>query len=348
MLKETRSLELKEAITFDDVLLAPQLSDITSRTEVDLSTFICTSSTDVTYAKFDLPIISSPMDTVTEEKMATCMSKAGGLGIIHRYNTIQAQCEMIGKVQGAKAAAIGMTGDYRERAAALFEAGARILCIDVAHGHHTMMERCLGELKSMLNNSVYIIAGNVATAEGYSDLADWGADCVRVGIGGGSICSTRLVSGHGVPTLQSVIECYHENRAADIIADGGIKTSGDMVKAFAAGADFVMIGSLLAGTSATPGEVFHGSEGKSYKVYRGMASSAAQKDWRGKSSSPEGISTTVPYKGSTEDILADLKGGIQSGCSYSGAFNLGLLRANCEFIRQTSAGQNESYTHILR
>ena len=249
MLKETRSLELKEAITFDDVLLAPQLSDITSRTEVDLSTFIYTSSTDVTYAKFDLPIISSPMDTVTEEKMATCMSKAGGLGIIHRYNTIQAQCEMIGKVQGAKAAAIGMTGDYRERAAALFEAGARILCIDVAHGHHTMMERCLGELKSMLNNSVYIIAGNVATAEGYSDLADWGADCVRVGIGGGSICSTRLVSGHGVPTLQSVVECYHENRAADIIADGGIKTSGDMVKAFAAGADFVMVGSLLAGTS---------------------------------------------------------------------------------------------------
>ena len=231
---------------------------------------------------------------------------------------------------------------------ALFEANTRILCVDVAHGHHIMMKECLEHLKSTFGHAVHIVAGNVATLEAFNDLADWGADSIRVGIGGGSICSTRLVSGHGVPTLQSVLDCVKSDRKVSIIADGGIKTSGDMVKALAAGADFVMVGSLLAGTSATPGEVFKGSEGKKYKVYRGMASSAAQKDWRGKSSSPEGISTTVPYKGLTANILNDLRGGIQSGFSYSGAKNVAELREKHQFIRQTAAGQNESFTHILR
>jgi IMP dehydrogenase len=333
---------LKETLTFNDVLMVPQYSDITSRSEVSTSAWLGDKRW------FDLPIISSPMDTVTEDKMATCMSDAGGFGIIHRYNTIDEQCETVGMVQGVKSAAIGMTGDYKERATALFESGARIFCIDVAHGHHTMMKKCIEDLKNTFGRDAHIMAGNVATLAAYNDLADWGADSVRVGIGGGSICSTRLVSGHGVPTLQSVLDCAQSDRRTSIIADGGIKTSGDMVKALAAGADFVMVGSLLAGTSATPGEVFKGNEGKSYKVYRGMASSAAQKDWRGKSSSPEGISTTVPYKGLTESILNDLKGGIQSGFSYSGARNVEELRQRHQFIRQTPAGQSESFTHILR
>lgn len=333
---------LKETLTFNDVLLVPQYSDITSRSEVKTSSYLDGKQW------FDLPIIASPMDTVTEDRIATCMSDAGGFGIIHRYNSIEDQCAMVRKVHGVKAAAIGMTGDYLDRASALYRSGSKILCVDVAHGHHTMMEKCLKGLKDSLGETIHIIAGNVATVEGYNALSDWGADSVRVGIGGGSICSTRLVSGHGVPTLQSVIDCAQSDRRTAIIADGGIKTSGDIVKALASGADFVMVGSMLAGTSETPGEVFNNSEGKKYKVYRGMASSAAQKDWRGKSSSPEGISTTIPYKGVSAEVLRDLKGGIQSGLSYTGARNIAELREKCRFIRQTLAGQNESFTHILR
>ena len=168
---------LKETLTFNDVLMVPQYSDITSRSQVSTSRYLDRK------VWFDLPIISSPMDTVTENKMATCMSDAGGLGIIHRYNTIEQQCNTVNMVHGVKAAAIGMTGDYKERAMALFEAGARILCVDVAHGHHAMMKICLEDLKSTFGDALHVIAGNVATLEAYNDLADWGADSIRVGIG---------------------------------------------------------------------------------------------------------------------------------------------------------------------
>jgi IMP dehydrogenase len=190
------------------------------------------------------------------------------------------------------------------------------------------------------------MAGNVATGEGACDLAEWGANSVRVGVGGGSICSTRLVSGHGVPTLQSVMDCVDAGCPIPIIADGGMKTSGDVVKAIAAGADFVMLGSMLAGTDQSPGQVFDAGN-KKYKVYRGMASSEAQVNWRGKTSTPEGISTTIPYKGDVNIVLADLKGGIQSGMSYSGSRTIQELQAKAKFVRQTVAGQAESFTHIL-
>lgn len=173
-----------------------------------------------------------------------------------------------------------------------------------------------------------------------------GADSIRVGIGGGSICSTRLVSGHGVPTLQSILDCVRVGCPVPIIADGGMKTSGDIVKALAAGADFVMLGSMLAGTDQSPGQVFYNGDNK-YKVYRGMASSEAQVNWRGKTSTPEGISTTIPYKGDVNTILVDLKGGIQSGLSYSGSRSIQELQVKSKFIKQTSAGQAESFTHIL-
>ena len=191
------------------------------------------------------------------------------------------------------------------------------------------------------------MAGNVATLEAFNDLADWGADSIRVGIGGGSICSTRLNTGHGVPTYQSVVDCARSDRDAKLIADGGIKNAGDIVKALAAGADFVMLGSMLAGTDESPGETFT-SENKKYKVYRGMASRSAQMEWRGKSSSPEGVSTTIPHKGSVVDILQDITGNIKSGFSYTGATSLEILQSKATFIRQTHAGQLESSTHILR
>jgi len=333
----------KKTLSFDDVLLVPRYSDIKSRKEVDTSNSLDDKRS------FNLPIISSPMDTITEANMATAMHQAGGFGIVHRYNSIEEQAIVLSEIAGTRAAAIGMTGDYIERALYLYNTcNVDILCIDVAHGHHIMMERCIKSLKDRLSNDVHIMAGNVATLEAFDDLALWGADSIRVGIGGGSICSTRLVSGHGVPTLQSILDCTKTSHGAKIIADGGIKTSGDIVKAYAAGADFVMVGSLLSGTKETPGEVFSNADGKKYKVYRGMASSAAQNDWRAKSSTPEGVSTTVPYKGKVQNILDDLRGGIKSGFSYSGARNIVEFQNKCEFAQQTNAGQIESSTHIMR
>ena len=333
---------MKEALSFDDVLLVPRYSNIKSRTEVDISNKLDDKN------NFTLPVISSPMDTITGETMATSMASHGALGIVHRYNSIEEQVRTLSNIEGTRAAAIGMTGDYIERARHLVDDGeAKILCVDVAHGHHIMMEDCLKTLKDDFGDAVHIMAGNVATLDAFNALASWGADSVRVGIGGGSICSTRLVSGHGVPTLQSVLECARTEYDVKIIADGGIKTAGDIVKAYAAGADFVMIGSMLAGTKETPGQTFENSEGKKYKVYRGMASSEAQTTWRGKSSTPEGVSTTVPYKGKVSNILSNIAGGIQSGFSYSGAKTFKEFQSKANFIRQTSAGQKESFTHIL-
>ena len=339
-------MKFKEAVTYDDMLLVPQYSDIESRSDVDLSSNL---SPDL---RLQLPIIASPMDTVCEADMATAMSSLGGLGIIHRYNTIEQQTKLVSdathKVTGLTVgAAVGVTGDYLERAEALVSAGADVLCIDVAHGHHIMMKEALVSLRDRFGtDGLTIIAGNVCTLEGVNDLADWGADAVRANIGGGSICSTRLVTGHGLPGLQTIFDCARTDRGVAIIADGGIKTSGDIVKALAAGADFVMCGSLFAGTDETPGTIVHLPNGEIAKQYRGMASRNAQMDWRGKSSSPEGVSSYVPYKGSVEYILEDIIGGIKSGLSYSGARSLTELRHKAEWARQTSAGTRESGTHI--
>lgn len=332
------------SLSYDDVLLVPQYSDIVSRKEVDL-----TSGLDF-WRELQLPIISSPMDTVTESSMANAMADLGGLGIIHRYNSIEMQvqhsCEV--KNHDRKAAAIGITGDYLERAQALYDSGVRILCLDVAHGHHILMSKAIGNLKSLYSD-IHIMAGNVATKKGFEDLANWGADSIRCNIGSGSICSTRIQTGHGMPGLQTIFECFSADikRDVKIIADGGIKNSGDMVKALAAGADFVMVGSLLSGTSETPGEIIHSSDGTKRKIYRGMASKEAQHNWRGKYSSNEGISTTVLAKGSVKDVLRDLDNGIRSGLSYSGARTILELQTKAEFITQTSSGQSESKTHIL-
>ena len=344
MLKVRKMMQkLKQALSFDDVLLEPQRSDIESRSEVDITS--CISDTE-----FSLPVISSPMDTVTGSEMATSMWMAGGFGVLHRYNSIPDQVRLVMKTRAKTpyvAAAIGVTGDYIERAAALVGAGASLLCIDVAHGHHTNVERAIKSLKDRFEETISIMAGNVATEDAFEELQDWGADSIRVGVGGGSICSTRIQTAHGIPTFQSVLDCGKVANHAKIIADGGIRNAGDVVKSLAAGADFVMLGSMLAGTSESPGEVFQSTDGNKYKVYRGMASVEAQVDWRGRASSLEGVSTTIPYKGSVDQILSDLARNVRSGFSYTGARSVKEFRNKVKMIRQTQAGMRESFTHIL-
>tara|TARA_B100000131_G_scaffold237051_1_gene229098 strand:+ start:225 stop:1268 length:1044 start_codon:yes stop_codon:yes gene_type:complete len=339
-------VKFKEAVTYDDMLLVPQYSDITSRSEVDISN-------NLGHKEFSLPVIASPMDTVSGVQMALAMDKAGGLAVLHRYNTISEQQKMAHEVvaqtdwSGQVAAAIGVTGDYLERAEALIATGVDVLCVDVAHGHHVLMKKALTTLREEYGNNIYIMAGNVCTLEGINDLADWGANAVRCNIGGGSICSTRLVTGHGLPGLQTIFDCARTDRDVSIIADGGIKTSGDIVKALAAGADFVMCGSLLAGTTESPGRIISLPDNSRVKEYRGMASKDAQMNWRNKSSTPEGVASYIPFKGSAVDILRDLDGGIRSGLSYAGARTIDELQHKAEWARQTSAGLMESGTHIL-
>jgi IMP dehydrogenase len=338
-------VRFKEAVTYDDMLIVPQYSDITSRSEVDITSCLG-------HREFPLPIIASPMDTVSEAGMAVAMSKAGGFAVLHRYNSIEEQQKMAHEVatrlnwSGQVAAAIGVTGDCLERAEALIAVGTDILCIDVAHGHHALVKKALQDLRREYGNDVYIIAGNVCTLAGINDVADWGANAVRCNIGGGSICSTRLVTGHGLPGLQTIFDCAKTDRDVSIIADGGIKTSGDIVKALAAGADFVMCGSLLAGTAESPGALINHGYGP-VKEYRGMASKDAQLSWRSKSSTPEGVASYIPFKGNVKTILDDLEGGIKSGLSYSGARNIKELQHKVEWARQTSAGAGESGTHIF-
>jgi IMP dehydrogenase len=334
---------MNKTYSYDDVLLVPQYSEIRSRSEIDISSDL---GKDV---KLQLPILASPMDTISETAMATAMTKAGASAIVHRYNTIDEQAHHVSRVSipSITGGAIGVAGDYLERASALLESGATFLCIDVAHGHHILVKEALNKLRKKFGDQLHLMAGNVATLEGINDLADWGADSVRCNIGGGSICSTRIQTGHGLPGLQTIFECAKTDRDVKIIADGGIKNSGDIVKALAAGADAVMVGSLLAGTTETPGEIHMNMEGVRWKTYRGMASKEAQIDWKGKYSSFEGVVSHVPHQGPVSAILEDLERGMRSGFSYTGARNLRALHSKAKFVTQTASGLSESHTHIV-
>ena len=334
---------MHKGITYDDILLVPQYSEIISRKEIDLTTDFGKG------IELSLPIIASPMDTVSEADMAGNLGELGGLSIIHRYNTIEEQSAMIASL-GKKVlvgAAVGVLDDYMDRSRAAIEAGAKVICIDVAHGHHILVKKAIQSIKeNLVGDDIHIMAGNVATLEGFNDLADWGADSIRCNIGGGSICTTRIQTGHGVPGLETILQCAKSDRDAKIIADGGIKNSGDIVKAFAAGADAVMLGSLLAGTDCSPGTIFKTETGELRKTYRGMASAAAQRDWRGRVSSCEGVSSSVPYRGKLADVVKELERGIRSGLSYSGARSVSELRAKAQWMQQSNAGATESSAHI--
>tara|TARA_R110000824_G_scaffold275336_1_gene464030 strand:+ start:5439 stop:6335 length:897 start_codon:yes stop_codon:yes gene_type:complete len=295
------------------------------------------------------------MDTISETQMAIAIASQGGVAVVHRYNTIAQQSRIISMTKDLSVeeplqvgAAIGISGDYLERAQVLVATGVDFLCVDVAHGHHILMKEALEALRHEVGDNFHLMAGNVATLSGINSLADWGANSVRCNIGGGSICSTRIQTGHGIPGLQTIIECAKTDRNVKIIADGGIRNSGDIVKALAAGADAVMCGSLIAGTTETPGKIIRDKDSRRWKLYRGMASKEAQIEWKGKYASFEGISSTVPFRGPVSDVLEDLEKGIRSGFSYSGARTMREFQAKAQFLMQTSAGFSESSTHITR
>lgn len=337
-------MKISKAYCFDDILIKPKYSDVSSRKEIDLS---------IQFDKknmLNIPIISSPMDTVTEVDMAYMLSSLGGLGIIHRYNSINDQAQIVSCARKAGAqnigAAVGVGDDVIKRTRTLIESGANVICVDIAHGHHSLMRHTLKTIRNTFGYDIHIMAGNVATLEGFNNLADWGASSVRVGVGGGSICSTRIQTGHGIPTFQSILDCAESDRDAILIADGGIRNSGDIVKCIAAGADAVMLGSLLAGTDESPGEVKY-INGEKIKTYRGMASKDAQLNWRGHYASVEGVTSFVKCQGPLENKIGDLLRGIRSGLSYSGCRSITEFQARAEFITQTPLGQIESGTHIL-
>lgn len=340
----------KEALCFDDILMVPQDSDVSSRHSVDLSMNIGSEERRV---NLNLPVIAAPMDTVCGMDMCMAMSHSGGMGVLHRYMDIESQIEIVKsltKMNYGFGISVGATNGFLVDAKKLVNAGAKIVLVDIANGHSAYAVQAVKDLRKEFQDDIHIMAGNVATIEGFKNLAMAGADSIRVGIGGGAACTTRIVSGHGVPTLQSIMDIYQwkkDNTYTSIIADGGIRNSGDMVKAFAAGADAVMVGSMLAGTAESPGEVTTDHSGKEVKIFRGMASAHAQMDKFGKVSVAEGISTTVPYKGSAEHILTQIRGGLGSGCSYSGVSTLSELAENAEYVKVTSLSLNESKPHAL-
>ncbi|AFS81564.1 inosine-5'-monophosphate dehydrogenase [Candidatus Nitrosopumilus koreensis AR1] len=471
-------MEFKEGLTFDDVLLVPKYSDITSRSQTDLSTKLSRNIT------INIPFVSANMDTVTESAMAATMARAGGIGIVHRFLTIQEQANEVLKVKRSGSvmienpysissdksiqdaldyaedkeisgllvvdsnsklvgivterdllfansngkvsdvmtkdvvtakpgvtldeaknilhkhrieklpivddagiikglitskditnntdypnaskdkkgrplvgAAVGVKGDFLERSESLLDAGADVLVVDIAHGHSENAISTVRNIKKAFPDCE-LIAGNIATAHGAEDLIKAGVDAVKVGVGSGSICITRVITGSGVPQLTAVMDCAKigNDYGIPIISDGGTRTSGDATKALAAGASSVMVGSMLGGTDESPGTVLT-KNGKRFKVYRGMASLAASIGRKSKETGSisldddlndyvaEGVEAMVPYKGTVTDILKQLAGGVRSGLSYCGAHTIPQMQANAEFIKMSRAGFAESQPH---
>jgi IMP dehydrogenase len=331
-------------LTFDDVLIVPTKSEVKSRRDPQLTSRLTKK------IQIETPIISANMDTITEADMAIAMNQVGGVGILHRFVSIQDQVRFVDSVKASGApilaASIGVNGDYKERADALIKAGVSVMTIDIAHGHSSQMIDVMKWLKDTYS-TVEIIAGNLAMPEAAVDLIEAGADAIKVGIGPGSMCTTRIITGAGVPQLTAIALCAEvaDSYGVPVIADGGIKTSGDIVKAFAAGASTVMLGSMLSGTIETPGEIQNGR-----KQYRGMASKSAQVSWRGgvpEGMAPEGESTFVNVKGHVKHVILELTGGIRSGMSYINATSIQEIREKARFIEISTAGIYESRAHGL-
>ena len=344
---------IKEALTFDDVTLAPNYSEILP-SEVD------TSITLGTHLKLKVPLLSSAMDTVTESKMAIALAKAGGIGVIHRNLNIKQQILEIKKVKKLKllvGAAVGAGPKELIRAKNIIKEGVDLIVVDTAHGHTKKVSEIIKFIKKIKNKKIALCAGNIATPEAAKFLIKLGVDIIKVGIGPGSICTTRLVAGIGVPQLSAILSVRNgiKNKNIKIISDGGIKYSGDLAKAFSAGADAIMIGSLFAGTKETPGKLIK-KKGKIFKSFRGMGSVGAmnkgsadryfqtnQKDTS--KYVPEGVEGFVKYKGDVESIIYKLIGGLKSSMGYLGSKNIIKLRNKPNFVKITKAGFYESMVH---
>ena len=345
-------------LTYDDVLLLPDASEVVP-SEVDTKTQLTRN------ISLSVPLVSSAMDTVTESAMAIAMAKAGGIGIIHRNLAIEEQVTHAKLVKGANlivGAAVGVGDDGFARAQALIDAGVDVVVVDTAHGHHRAVLDAIERIKNKYSDQE-VIGGNVATRAGAQALINAGADAVKVGVGPGSICTTRVVAGVGVPQVTAIMEAAKACKKSDVplIADGGLQYSGDIAKAIVSGADSVMLGSLLAGCDESPGELIE-IQGKKYKSYRGMGSLGAMQS-RGEKQSyskdrymqddvlaedklvPEGIEGKVVYRGSLAAVVHQLVGGLRSGMGYAGAATIAELKRNGRLVQITFAGLQESHPH---
>ncbi len=360
---------IAEGLTFDDVLLLPNESTF-PREQVDLTTHLHPRIV------LKLPILSSPMDTVTEVEMANAMAQAGGLGVIHRNLQIEKQAEMIRAVKKAAvidavlaskdadgrllvAAAIGAGADMKERVRALVDAAVDMIVVDSGHGHSSYIADAVRFIKKEYGENVVLMAGNVATADGAKYLMDAGADVLRVGVGPGSICTTRIITGMGVPQLTALLEVARacEKSKVTFVADGGIRQMGDMAKALATGASAVMLGSMLAGHTESPGEAVS-VDGREFKQYRGMGSIGAMQkggaerygqSMRTEASKliAEGVEGLVASKGAVGDFLFQCAGSLRSSFYYLGSQTLTEFHQTSRFIRITPASMQESHPHTI-
>jgi IMP dehydrogenase len=336
-----------DAITYDDVLLVPSYNHWESRKVVDISMTCKTGK-----LSLDLPVMTANMDSVTESEMADYIGSKGGIGVLHRFMPIQSNVDMLKACRFPVFVSIGCSAGEMERAEALKDAGAEMYCVDVAHAHARYVGRTLKKLRELLGKEACLMAGNVATYAGADYLASVGADIIKVGIGGGSVCTTRIKTGFGVPNLTAIRHCARVDRS--VVADGGIRYAGDVVKALAFGADFVMLGGMLAGTRPTPGPVRSKTDDSGnkiqVKIYRGMASNEAQSDHRGglaEWKTAEGVAVEVAYREDEDDIIADIIGGLRSGLTYGGADTIRELQRKLDYIQITPAGKLESLPHRL-
>ena len=346
---------IKEALTFDDVLLEPKYSEV-------LPSQVLTETSLSNNLNLNIPILSSAMDTVTESKMAISIAKAGGIGVIHRNLNIKDQISEIKKVKSKKllvGAAVGAGPLEHKRAVAVLKENVDLIVVDTAHGHTKKVSEIIKIIKKIKSKKTTLCAGNIATSEAAKFLIKLGVDVIKVGIGPGSICTTRIVAGIGVPQLSAILAARKGigKKKVTIIADGGIKFSGDISKALVAGADAVMIGSLFGGTDETPGKLVK-KNGKYFKSFRGMGSigamnkGSANRYFQTKQKDiskyvPEGVEGLVKYKGSVNKIIYQLIGGLKSSMGYLGTKKVKNLRNKTKFVKITKAGFYESMVHNI-
>lgn len=342
-------------LTFDDVLLLPNYTEV-KREDIDVSSHLTTK------IKLEIPIICAPMDTVTDGKVAIILGKLGGLGIIHRNFTVEKQVSEIEKVKKENllsAAAVGVGNELEDRVEALVNAGVDVLVIDSAHGFSKWVIEATKYISQKYKN-ITLISGSIATAAGAKALIDAGAQGLRVGMGPGSICTTRIVAGMGVPQITAILEttAVAKQYGIPVISDGGLRFSGDLVKALSAGASTVMTGSLFAGCVETPGKLII-QNGEKYKSYRGMGSVSAMKDGSAarygqeyrkgqeKKLIAEGVEGLVSCKGTIEEVVTQLMGGLKAGMYYAGVKNIKELQTNTRLMRITQASLTESHPHDI-